>query len=77
MGLVSEQVLEKINLANEGKLPQATYNFNLHIGKVRTEDNYIRAYVINGYSRFKQYTLLDKIVYRLAQLWHSFTWPKK
>lgn len=68
MGKVSTDVWEKIELANEGKLPQSTCNFNILTSRDGKFFNYTKAYVINGYCRFKKYGLLDTIKYKVARL---------
>jgi hypothetical protein len=75
MGKVSQKVFEKIDLADEGRLGTQLFNFNVKIGKDRkvpnsfqTESTYQQAYVLNGHCRFKKYSLLDVIAYKVVQL---------
>jgi hypothetical protein len=70
VGEVGEEVLKKIDLANEGRLGLQLYAFNMRVGKGETGETgtYVRAYVVNGACRFKKYGLVDKLKYAVGRL---------
>jgi hypothetical protein len=73
MGLVEANVLEKIALAEAGQLSGTMYTFNVQTSRRKVDANsgtstYQQAYVINGCSRFKKYSMIDTIKYRIVHL---------
>ena len=74
MGKVGLEVAQKIELADKGLLGSALpYKFNVRIGRNKkvpggTEATYLQVYVLNGFVRFKRYNLIDRLLYRIAQL---------
>lgn len=64
-----ETTFQKISLAEQGRLGQQVYNFNLLLGYIdKDTSTYIRAYVLNGHCRYKRYSLIDLAIYKVSQL---------
>jgi len=73
VGKVTESVLEKVLLAEQGRLGTQLYYFNLRTSKEvkvpgGTQAEYQKVYVMNGHCRYKRYTVLDLVAYRFFQL---------
>ncbi len=70
MGYVSGGVADAIDDAQVGSLGKQMYNFDVRISRVNKygEAYYERAYVMNGHCRFKRYSLLDRILYKIGRL---------
>lgn len=76
MGKVTPIAAVHIDEADMGKLSKQMFHFNLYLGKIevngQVRDDYIRAFVINGMCRFKRYSLLDVVLYKVGRLLMRF-----
>lgn len=73
MGKVSEQIAQKIDVANEGKLEKQCIEFNIRI----QEENYFqvawysRASAFNGDCIYKRYNQFDVLSYKIMQFFRK------
>jgi hypothetical protein len=63
-----ETVYPKIALADQCRLGQQMYTFNLLTHYEGNDSHYVGVYVINGHCRYKRYTFLDLLLYKVSQL---------
>jgi hypothetical protein len=64
-----ETTFQHITLADQGRLGQQVYKFNLLLGYIgKDTSTYQQVYVINGHCRYKRYSLLDLAAYKVSQL---------
>jgi hypothetical protein len=63
-------VLDQIKLADSGQLGKQVLNFDVRLTKPSSDGDahFKRVFVINGHCRFKLYTLIDVVRYKLVRM---------
>lgn len=70
MGYVNGTVADKIEDATRGALGQQVFNFNIRVSRINKfgDAYYQKAFLLNGHCRFKRYSLLDRLMYKVGRL---------